>query len=118
MLRRAEGWQQTGQALGEQGFAAAGRAHEQEVMAPGRGDFQGTAAVGLALHLLQIDGPVPGPWRGGLRWERLGGVVRLQGLEGLLQAAGRPDLKPLHQGGFRPIALRDQEGPGPGLMGG
>ena len=32
----------------------------QEVMAPGRGDLQGTAAVGLALHLLQIAGLVPG----------------------------------------------------------
>ena len=37
--------------------------------------------------------------------------------ESALSVAGRPDLKPLHQGGFRPIALGDQEGPGPGLVG-
>ena len=60
LLRRGEGWQQTRQALGQQGFAAAGWTHEQEVMAAGRGDFQGTAAMGLALHFLQIDGRVPG----------------------------------------------------------
>ena len=54
LLRWAEGRQQSGQALGQQGFAATGRADQQEVMAPGRGDLQGPPAVGLALDLLQV----------------------------------------------------------------
>ena len=49
-----QGGQEAAQAPGQHGFAAARGADQQQVVAAGRGDFEGTAAMGLAPHIGQV----------------------------------------------------------------
>jgi len=53
-LAHAHGRQQAGEALRQHRFAGPGRAHQQEAVAAGRGDLQGPARTGLALHVSEV----------------------------------------------------------------
>ena len=47
-----------GNALGEHGFAGAGRADHQDVVTAGSGDFEGTLGGLLAAHVGEVEGEV------------------------------------------------------------
>ncbi len=47
-----------GQALGEHGFAGAGRADHEDVVAAGGGDFESALGGLLAAHIFEVDGEV------------------------------------------------------------
>ncbi len=53
---RRQGWQNAGNARRQHGLSRPGRSHQQRVVAPGGGDFQGAFGAFLALHFGHVFG--------------------------------------------------------------
>src|SRR5271157_4212790 len=95
-----------GQALGQHGFARAGRADHENVMAAGGGHLEGALGRLLAAHVLEVQGEVLQLAEQGLSGDAIGlalndahdhGVEQLQHVE---QRGGGKDVDALDDGGF------------------
>ena len=111
-----QGRQQGRQTAGQHRFATAGRPHQQQVMATGRSNLQGPAAVGLAPHIGQIQS-VANCHRSGQRQRHPWPAAASQQRQRLHQAGRWPHRQLVHQRGLRPIGIGYHQGPGPGSPG-
>ena len=96
-----QGRQDAGQALGQHGFAGAGRTDQQHVVAAGRRHHHGAAGHGLAQHIGKVGVGGPALVRvKGVGPGRLDGAAAGQSVHHLGDAAGRIDLHPVRAAGF------------------
>ena len=111
-LLGGEGREDGGDAAGDHGLAAAGRADEEDVVAAGDGDLHGAAGEGLALDVGEVL-PAGGALREeGVAVDAVGGGQRLPGeqVEGLAEGLGGPDVDALDEGGLVGVGGGDDDG--------
>ena len=103
--------QNRGDAFGQHGFAGAGRADQQNVVAAGAGDFQGALRGHLAAHVAHVHGILIGLGKH-LRSIHLDGLKRfgrVDQIDGLRQRLHAEDADAFDHRGFARVGFRDDD---------
>ena len=105
--RRQDG----GHALGQHGFAGAGRADHQDVVASGAGDFDGALGGLLAADVFEIDQEFLGFVQQGVAigFQRDDAVARVYEVDYIEQGADGVDVDSADHGGFAGVGFGDDQ---------
>src|SRR5271156_6208707 len=100
--------QNGGDAFGEHGLSGAGRADQQNIVAPGTGDFEGALGGKLAAHVAQIHGILAGfgEHLRRIHGDGLEGFRRVDQVHGLRQRLHAEDFDAFDHGRFPRVGFR------------